>query len=198
MAPSMRSMYCLSWNPKKMMLIQMLHQVMECLTKRISMHFLISDTRGLKRDWSCMMTSSIRLTCFITLRVFMIRTIAACKGSSQCMLLSNWNDIHLPASRIYDHLQLSCASHQLQPFVQSSLPYSSWYGSFCYKHVVSWSSTCYASSTYLLKSKLRSYRLLLSPTFSPSVKRSTFALTKIPSAGFNASGVSAVLRWISS
>lgn len=47
-------------------------------TRRMSIHFLISGTRGLNLDCSCVITSSINATCFITLRVFMIRTIAAC------------------------------------------------------------------------------------------------------------------------
>lgn len=41
------------------------------------MHFLMSGIRGLNLDWSCVITSSISVTCFMAFLVFMIRTIAA-------------------------------------------------------------------------------------------------------------------------
>lgn len=47
-------------------------------SSKISMHFLISGTLGVKRDLICWIVSCTSWTCFIFLRDFMIRTIADC------------------------------------------------------------------------------------------------------------------------
>jgi hypothetical protein len=183
-------------------------------TNKISMHFLMSGIRGLNLDWSCVITSSISVTCFIAFLVFMIRTMAAYTFKrrwsvttiSLCMVKKAklCCEIQTCISNLRSSSIVLCVSSD-STFCSVFICMFRFILIFLLVEVVRilFSSFTPAnwhllSTTHLLKSVFKLYLDPLSPTLVPLDKSKILAFTRMLSAGIIASGARLVTSLSSS